>query len=262
MAAQAQIVDALVHNDAAGQHAARAGQREHRIAERRLCHTVLVGLQVTQVADVAHLAVAGAVRDLHQWPPTTQVSPGEQYNARGPTNTHLVRIVVRSQAGAVLRQISLLVHMEAELAVRGQTGHVHGQQHRLTAALLHERDVATHRAAAGQHGDGLDWLLLLLLDATNRDATVMQQHPNAPSCPTGRTTLTSHITPETSRSAANNALLVNVNDIILECLLDCDEHNEIVSAEARADPTTIAERLNCADDVWGRCGLAFTYMCI
>lgn len=70
--------------------------------------------------------------------------------------TYLIGIVMRSQTGAMLRQISLLVHMEADLAGRRQTGDVDGQQNRFAATLLHERHVAAHSAGSGQHDNGFD----------------------------------------------------------------------------------------------------------
>lgn len=101
MAAQAQIVSALVDDHAASKYAAVAGQRQHRVAECRLRNAVVVRTQIAQIADVAHLVVSAAVR-------------------------HLVGIVVGPEAGAVIGQVSFLVHMEAKLGIRSQTAHVNG----------------------------------------------------------------------------------------------------------------------------------------
>lgn len=64
MAALAQIVDTLVHDHTATDDAAVTGQRDHRIAEGRLRHAVLVRPQVAQIANVTNLVVTASMVNL------------------------------------------------------------------------------------------------------------------------------------------------------------------------------------------------------
>lgn len=88
--ASAEVVLIRVNNKAAAQNTVRPGQGDNLVLELKRSHATGVGLDITEVADVARLVVWSSV-------------------------CFLLRIVVGAQASTSLPQISFLVDVEPVL---------------------------------------------------------------------------------------------------------------------------------------------------